>query len=56
MLVTGLLSLLFSFRTRTTNPRIALPTMGWAQPNQSLVKKMPTDLKEAFTQLKLPPL
>ena len=35
----GLFSLL-SYRTRTTSPGVAPPTMGWALPCQSLIKKM----------------
>ena len=36
----GLLSLL-SYRTQITNPGMATPTMCWALPHQSPVKKMP---------------
>jgi len=36
----GLLSL-FSYRTRITSPGLALSTMDWALPYQSLIQKMP---------------
>jgi hypothetical protein len=48
MLLTGLLimacSACFLIEPRTTSPRMASPTMGWALPNQSLIKKMPYSL------------
>ena len=39
----GLLSLL-SYRTQDYQPRMVPPTMGWALPHQSLIKKMPYSL------------
>jgi hypothetical protein len=45
------------------NPWVALPTMGWDLPHQSLLKKIPyaeglpqPDLMEAFSQLRFPSL
>ena len=45
VLLTGLLSMACSAcllkKPRATSPGMALPTMGWALPYQSLIKKMP---------------
>jgi hypothetical protein len=46
-------SAFFLIESRTTCPGIAPPTMGWALPNQSPIKKMPYRLYSSYPSLPL---